>query len=163
MGSVDLANQLHNHYCIDMSWHRNRKWGWGFQVILTNSYISYLKFHKMLRTKPRYTHYNYIKSIALAWMNKDQFWPKHQSAEPRKKKGDDDGVRRTRASKKLNMIMSDSSTQLTCTPVNDKTLDPMNGKLKCRLNNSYQHLPERPSGKRSRCALHQWARNRGGK
>ena len=74
----------------------------------------------------------------------------------------DEGVRRTRAMKKLD-LKSDTSTQSTCIPINEKTLDAVNGKLKCRLNNSYQHLPERSSGKRSRCALHRWARNRVGK
>ena len=166
MGNVDLADQLRNHYRIDTSWHRNRKWWWsiwwwGFQVLLTNSYVSYCKFHELSRKKPTYNHYEYIKAIALAWINREQYWPKTHNAETKKRKAMDEGVRRTRAMKKLD-LKSDTSTQSTCIPINEKTLDAVNRKLKCRLNNSYQHLPERSSGNRSRCALHRWARNRVG-
>ena len=74
MGNVDLADQLRNHYRYDSSWHRNRKWWWaiwwwGYQVLLTNSYVLYLKFHKMHDSKNFYSHYDYIKQKSLAWIN----------------------------------------------------------------------------------------------
>jgi len=39
----------------------------------------------MLPTKPTLTHYEFIKQIALAWINKDLYWPKDNVATISKK------------------------------------------------------------------------------
>ena len=173
MGNVDLADQLRNHYRYDTSWHRNRKWWWsiwwwGFQVLLTNSYILYTKYHKLLDSKQALTHYDFIKEISLAWINKEMYFPKVRNvaaSRKRKTKDDatkDDGKRVTRgAAKKLDIdatsVFSNSSI---CIEITDNSLHPTSGKLSCRLNTAVQHLPEQKKGKRLRCALHRWSRDR---
>ena len=81
MGNVDLEDQLRNHYRYSYKWHRNRKLWWaiwweGFQFLLTNSYIIYCKYHRMLDSKDEISHNDYIKYIALAWINPEQYWSK---------------------------------------------------------------------------------------
>ena len=81
MGSVDLADQLWNHYQYDTAWHRNRKWWWSiwwwaFQGLLTNSYIVYSLYHRLHDSKKIISHYNYIKAIALAWIEPALHRPK---------------------------------------------------------------------------------------
>ena len=81
MGSVDLADQLRNHYRYDTQWHRNRKWWWavwwwGFQVLLTNAYKVYCDFHKMHDSEAALSHYDFIKGVALAWLDRENYWPK---------------------------------------------------------------------------------------
>jgi hypothetical protein len=61
MGNVDQADQLRNHYRYDTSWHRNRKWWWAiwwwaYQVLLTNSYVLYCKYHTMIKSKKEVSH-----------------------------------------------------------------------------------------------------------
>ena len=107
MGNVDLADQLRNHYRYDSSWHRNRKWWWaiwwwGYQVLLTNSYVLYLKFHKMHDSKNFYSHYDYIKQISLAWINPELHWPKKIVQQKKKRKQDVGQV--TRSSRKSTFL-----------------------------------------------------------
>ena len=166
MGNVDLADQLRNHYRIDTSWHRNRKWWWsiwwwGFQVLLTNSYIVYTKYHSMLDSKNTVSHYEYIKEVALAWVNREMYLPKVIGIRSKKRKPDDDKPN-TRASRKINFDMNSDASITSCIRVNDSTLHPNNGKLSCRLNTTVQHFPSKPRVKRARCALHRWARGREG-
>jgi hypothetical protein len=102
MGNVDLADQLQNHYRYDSVWHRNRKWWWaiwwwGFQTLLTNSYVLYKKYHKMIDSKAAVNHYDFIKEIALAWINPEIHWPKKISQKKRKAPVDD-GKQKTRSS-----------------------------------------------------------------
>ena len=81
MGNVDIANQLRNVYRHNMQWHRNQKWWWeiwwwGFQCLLTNLYIAYVRYHKMHDSTTNYVlHYKYIKSVALAWIEPEVYWP----------------------------------------------------------------------------------------
>ena len=165
MGNVDLADQLRNVYRYDTTWHRNRKWWWsiwwwGFQLLLTNCYILYKKFHSLHDSKATVSHYDFIKQICLAWIDKEQYWPK--SEESKKRKAEDDKMK-TRAKKRFEFDVTSSSSSTTiCTTINDKTLHPVHGKLSLRLNYSVQHYPEISKAKSSRCALHRWARDRQG-
>ena len=165
MGNVDLADQLRNHYRYDTTWHRNRKWWWsiwwwGFQLLLTNSFILYKKFHFLHGSKADVTHHDFIKQICLAWIDKQQYWPKLE--ESRARTVEEDNVK-TRAKKRLQIdATSNSSSTTVCTTINDKTLHPVHGRLSLRLNYSVQHYPEISKAKSSRCALHRWARNRQG-
>jgi hypothetical protein len=165
MGNVDLADQLRNHYRYDSSWHRNRKWWWaiwwwGYQLLLTNSYVLYCKYHRMIDSRQAVSHYDYIKQVALAWVNQDQYWPIVQKVS-NKRKAKDDGKRSTRsANKKLDIDTASMSSNNSTIDIKDGHLHPITGKLSCRLNTSVQHLPEKKKGKRNRCALHRWARDR---
>ena len=168
MGNVDLADQLRNHYRYDALWHRNRKWWWaiwwwGFQVLLTNSYVLYQKYHLMIDSKAAVSHYDYIKEIALAWVNQELYWPKRIAQKKRKAQGDiDNGKRKTRPTVRI-LETGSVSTASTCSKapnVTNETLHP-SGSLRNRLNTSVQHLPEKPSTKRPICQLHRWARGRG--
>ena len=174
MGSVDLADQLRNHYRYDTQWHRNRKWWWavwwwGFQLLLTNAYKVYCDFHKIHQSEGALSHYDFIKSVALAWLDKENHWPK----EGRRKRAISEVVETslvlgTRSRRSLHSNSSNSSSSLTCSvpysssgrfksgvgdqsteettvcirnvTMNDNSLHP-NGVLKCRLNNYIDHFP----------------------
>lgn len=137
-------------------------WWWGFQTLLTNSYVLYQKYHNMINSKDVVSHYDYIKEITLAWINQELYWSK--TVNRRKQNVDmvDDGKRKTRASRALDIALVLSSASLKATPFTDKTLHPT-GKLSCCLNTAVQHFPECTSISRPQCQLHRWARNREGK
>ena len=167
MGNVDLADQLRNHYRYDSVWHRNRKWWWsiwwwGYQLLLTNSFVLYCKYHRMIDSNQAVSHYDYIKTIALGWINQDTHWPKQVKLKKRKAdKEVDDGKRHTRATtRKLYSSSSQMSSSSSKTKqIKDKTLDPIRGELNCRLQTSVQHFPVRQTTKTAaKCQLHRWAR-----
>ncbi len=61
---------------------RNRKWWWSIflwslETALTNAYVLYRKFHTLHNRKPM-THYDFVKSVALAWIDKKTFWKRDQ-------------------------------------------------------------------------------------
>ena len=189
MGNVDIADQLRNTYRCDGQWHRNRKWWWaiwwwGFQTLLTNSYIVYVRYHKMHDSTNFVTHYEYIKIIALAWIDQEEYWP-----EPKKQKRhlsevpDEELIikeaRQTRARRGgRTSPMSETSEEgtqkrtrlLRATPtkgpkrhnasVTDISLHPSKGSLMCRLATNCQHIPVKSRSNRPRCQLHRWARGR---
>jgi hypothetical protein len=167
MGNVDLADQLRNTYRYDTTWHRNRKWWWsiwwwGFQLLLTNCYILYRKYHLSLKGKVPVTHYDFIKQITLAWINPDTHWPKGTEAHwSKKRKAAEQQQQETvitrSAARKLNLEQTSPSL---CIPVTDNNLHPSTGKLKHRLNYSLQHYPQCSKVKAPRCQLHRWARGR---
>ncbi len=75
MGSVNLADQLRNTYCMD-HWMQQRKWWrsaflWGVGVLLTNAYLCYRSFHKKEGTLPGnvLSSYEFRRAIALDWMD----------------------------------------------------------------------------------------------
>ena len=81
MGNVDLNDQLQNHLRYDSNWHINRKcwWDilwWGFQVQLTNYYVCYLNFKRMLHNKRIVTQYEYNPEIEIDWIEPKLYWPK---------------------------------------------------------------------------------------
>ena len=196
MGSVDLADQLRNHYRSDTHWHRNRKWWWamwwwGFQVLLTNAYKVYCDFHKMHQSEGALSHYDFIKTVALAWMDRENHWPKQGKARKRTSLETEDTslvIKSSRIRRNLNSSSS-SSRSLMCSPTfssastetesqssvkstgttavatRNKTMNDKaldpNGTLKCRLNNYITHSPCPSTNKRAKCQLHRWARGRG--
>lgn len=168
MGNVDLANQLRNVYRYDSSWYRNCKWWWAiwwwaFQLLLTNSYVLYCKYHKMMDSKKVLSHYDYIKQFSLAWINQEQYWPKTLKVASRKRPTEDQEILVTRGRKKLGTgSMSVSNNNSMCYKMEDESLHPTKGKYSCRLNMSVQHFPEAIKAKRARCALHKWSRDQQG-
>ena len=70
MGHVDISDQLRGSYRFD-HWLQNFKWWhalfwWGFQTMMINSYIVY-KNVMIEAGRSSLTHYDYQKSIGLAW------------------------------------------------------------------------------------------------
>ena len=167
MGSVDLADQLWNHYRYDTACHRNRKWWWSiwwwaFQGLLTNSYIVYSLYHRLHDSKKIISHYDYIKAIALAWIEPALHRPK-----PPLQGGiiQTTTRKRTRYNSDTSTISpisySDSQTasfdQKHNVRVTESNLHPNTGKLSCRLRTDIQHIPVASKSKRARCQLHRWA------
>ena len=78
MNNVDIADQLRLIYRMDR-WMRKRKWWWsiffwGFEVLMVNAYVTYVKFFKMHDLTPPLSHYEFQRSIALAWLCPDKYW-----------------------------------------------------------------------------------------
>ena len=75
MGNVDIADQLRAFYRID-TWLQNRKWWWSILfwaigVILTNSYLLYVKVCKeeCVKKEEHITHYDFLKEVGSYWLN----------------------------------------------------------------------------------------------
>ena len=113
----------------------------------------------MIDSKDAVSHYDYIKEIALAWINQEMYWPKEVK---KRKVEQDDGKRKTRRQTARSLEIKSHSSSQKATPFNDKTLHPT-GRLSCRLTTSVQHFPEWPTISRPQCQLHRWARNRQGR
>ena len=152
MGDVDIADQVRGSYRID-KWMRKYKWWhaifwWGFQVMMTNSYICYKTFMIQQNLKPM-SHYDFQKSIAKALIS---------------------GI-----VEKTNMYLCDNSTTSSLTSnnasssasdskkrINDCSLHPITGSLRCRLDHvSAKHWPTVCKRKQDYCQLHRWAMSRG--
>ena len=77
-----IANQLCQHYNMGY-WHHHRKWWWSFflwglGLLLTNSYVMYTRVmddHNIPK-KQCYTHYEFLLSIAKAWLDKEEIQPR---------------------------------------------------------------------------------------
>ena len=118
----------------------------------------------MLDSKDEMSHYDYIKSIALAWINLEQYWPK-KTTKPKKRKVPVETFTIKRGKRRVvesNARACSSKNSKNKEPIIYVTLNPSNGMSSFRLNNSLQHPPKATKSKTSRCQLHIWARGRGG-
>lgn len=71
MNSVDIADQLRNHYRPDGLWLRNRKWWWSVMLwclgqAVVNGYMDYKRTCERERSKPM-THLEFQEQVATAW------------------------------------------------------------------------------------------------
>ena len=126
------------------------------------------------------SHYEYIKAIALAWIEPEEYAPQ-RIARKRKSREDKEVSMGSRSRRRMTQIhrSTSSSTVSGLTSIgastnaaggdsnrngtiNDNSLHPSSGKLRCRLNTAVQHLPEYSKVKKRRCQLHRWARDRKG-
>ena len=78
MGGVDVADQLCNYYRFE-HWSRQQKWWWSIffwalGVLLVNTYVSYKEYMHSIG-KQLMSHYEFRKSIALAWLDPTTYWP----------------------------------------------------------------------------------------
>jgi hypothetical protein len=74
-------------------------------VLLTNSYVIYLKFHRSHDSKDLLPHYEYyIKQISLAWIDQKQYWPASMKMQS-KSKAEDDGKHFTKARRKSKLLI----------------------------------------------------------
>ena len=168
MNSVDVADQLRGSYNFQ-HWMRNRKWWWalfmwGFGVLLVNAYILYKTAHLYIWCQKKediLSQYEFRKEVALSWINVNAKSNEENPAGSRGKRSAPSVVVtesvETRGSKRQRQQTKKSKK---APRVNDKTLHPIDGALRCRLNTNIHHLPDGDVNalkKRSlRCALHRW-------
>ena len=69
MNNGDIADQLRGNYGFDHSMRKTKWWWsmffWCFQMLLTNSYITYKKYMELHDETPM-SHYEFRKKITLA-------------------------------------------------------------------------------------------------
>ena len=83
MINVDISDQLITVYRYDR-WMCKHKWWWSIvsrdlQMLQNNAYIIYCKNHK-IHLKEQMSHYMFIESIALTWLDEGKYGPKRQSS-----------------------------------------------------------------------------------
>ena len=158
MGNVDQADQLRLQYRIHY-WLRNRKWWWAiffwaFEFPLTNAYILFRKFYKIHEREPPFSHYEFVKKIALAWLKRNEFWPSNKSKknDPRDNSSTIESSIASSivAKRRIKFVQRKNST------ITDKALDSYIGNLRCRLDTSLNHLPEKSNKPDNNCELHYW-------
>ena len=95
MGTADIADQLQNYYRFD-HWMRKWKWlwslfFWAFGVLFVNAYVCYWHYTISIGRCPM-SHYDFHKSIALAWLDPKVYWPNQmvkRAAESKKRNVND--------------------------------------------------------------------------
>jgi len=181
MNAVDVADQLRNQYRMD-HWLRNRKWWWSIfmwsmGVLLTNAYILYCRVQEegYVQKKIRITHYDFLLSIARAWIDRDETDIRMVCRLQEKKRRQVALAEQHMTSQATATIIASPSppkrsrtvmaTALISLPkssskaprVNDNSLDPHKGALRSRLNHLANfHCPKEPTCKIPSCALHRW-------
>ena len=168
MGNVDQADQLRLQYRIHY-WIRNRKWWWAlffwiFEGSLTNCFVLYRKYYE-LHERKYLSHYEFIKSIALAWLKPSAYWSGTTTSKT--------GRSRSPQPSQGSSSVADSSSYCTVaesvisrrkihvnkknSTLTNKALDPYAGSLRCRLDHNLNHLPVNNDKPETNCQLHWWA------
>jgi len=183
MNSVDMADQLRNQCRMD-HWLRQRKWWWsiflwGQGVLLTNTYITHCRVQELnnVPKHKRLTHYDFLHSVATAWINRDEmdvkkirrlrhkkrklFDKEATTPSPIQKKrqhaASDHHDARSTTSKKTSNLSQETPARLKAPRVNDNTLHPDSGSLRGRLNHiACFHCPELSPNVQPCCSLHRW-------
>ena len=140
MGHVDISDQLRGTYRFD-HWLRNYKWWhsifwWGFQVLMVNSYLVYKAIYEDANRKPM-SHYNYQKSIALAWINPEKYGKDSGTITPT----DDNS---TLSSMTKSSTASSGTRKKRRTYITTKSLHPQKGSLSDRTDRGLGHWPSPP-------------------
>ena len=117
--------------------------------MLTKSYILYTKFHKRHKTeKMMVSHYDFIKLIAIAWIDPENYGPQTplRNLPKTKRETSETSQRPTTRRKIIETESVASGDTKRCREVKDDTLDPLKGLLKMRLYHST--LAPRSDGKK---------------
>ncbi len=122
MNGVDIADQLRNQYWVDQ-WMRKRKWWWGIQVLLVNSYLLYKTVHLIVwkkNPKTLLSHYEFRYAIVMAWFGVTQNMEEGSTSSSTKCCWDD-----------ISSITPNSAASFTkrAKHVNNNSLDPVTGSL----------------------------------
>ena len=127
---------------------------WCFEMLLTNAYLAYKKFHILHNQKPM-SHYEFHRQVALAWLKPEEYWPK----KTRQRERTDPSVSTASTTRAHRSLYSQGTNENTkrCHRITDKSLHPTTGNLKGRLTVNTTHLPIKTNKKDSRCQLHYWA------
>ena len=163
VNNVDIADQLRLACRFDR-WMRKRKWWWSiffwsFETLLTNAYICYKKHHLLHNSKPM-SHFNFQRSIAMAWICPEKHWPANGGSCMTVS-----SVSTTSSARKSNkqmMTRSDiqSVKRVKRSPAfSDSTLSNKGALHKHRLENCH-HWPIASEKVGARCQLHRWAANK---
>ena len=163
MGSVDLADQMRGSYRLDKNT-RNNKWWWSIMfwsigVMLTNSYIMYMKVNMGeygVAKKDLMTHHKFRKTIALYWINPAEYDQELKAEKPYDVKRKSSSTS-TVLSVTVDSLVSYSTKQIKTVlhHVTDASLCPSTGNLRCRLDPMIDHIPYE-DGRWARCRLHWW-------
>jgi len=155
MNNVDQADQLRGSYRFDR-WMRKRKWWWsmwmwGVQVLLVNSYILYKTAHLLIWKTPKknvLSQYDFRHAIVLRWFEVDG----QNESTKRKRPDPAPGPASVSASCTSSTQTGINFKRATC--VTDKSLDPLTGSLRGRLDEYPEHyLAECTSVKKPCCSL----------
>ena len=158
MGDVDVADQLRNQYRVDM-WLRNYKWWhalfwWGVQVLLTNSYVVYKQCLLRAGCEP-VSHYKYQVACAKAWIDPDNYGKSVRTPS-------ENGSSTISTMSGASDVTSPASKKRRAR-VSEKSLHPRKGKLRCRLNHSFNHwpcpAPKDANKNNAPCQMHWWLFN----
>ena len=148
---------------------------WALGVVLVNAYVAYIATNVFTWKKKRselISHYKFRKQIALALI-----CPKLYGGKP-SDDNDNDNTEEAKTTATATMTGRPTKKQRTNTSfttrrqlaqetkskrsvrVNDKTLDPINGDLACRLKHDLDHFPDNNYDKKQminvKCAMHRW-------
>jgi hypothetical protein len=183
MNNVDISDQLRNVYRWD-HWMRKRKWWWSlmfwaFQVMITNAYITYSKYMKMMRMVPL-SHYQFLQKVTTVWITQGTKFFRL------KKRNDNMSIVDDRSSvssitttsclskRTFHSAMTNNDSITTRMQMatkrkkrnmqfSDTSLDPFKGSLRCRLDHTnVKHMPTRvvkttKGGNNKYCQMHYWA------
>ena len=173
MNSVDIADQLRNNYRVD-HWLRFRKWWWsiflwGFGVLLTNAYLVYCRVQEEagVPKKDWMTHYDFLLSIATAWVDSNETdirclrrirQKKRKQLEEMTADTTPSPPKRVRPSNRITKSPKTGTIKRTKAPrVSDHSLHPTSGLLRCRLDHvGHFHCPEESDCNVPSCSLHRW-------
>ena len=145
----------------------------GFGVLLVSAYVCYCHYTISIGKRPM-SHYDFCKSIALAWLDPKLYWKNQmvkRAAESNKRSADNNinvNVRQQGQGGDSSSNAEGGCTQTTrassnkkqkrAPPVSDDSLCPRTGALRHRLEVHHgEHLPTLQSTKGAKCALHNWA------
>lgn len=145
-------------------------WWWGFQVLLTNSYVLYQNYHKLHdRSEYAADHMLFIDMIARAWLEPAVYWPHKDKVKQGKAEAAQGEVRlfsptSSSISSSRRSLRSNLQQQQDCKKrkknarVSDAALDPIKGSLNKRLDHAYyRHWPSNATTQKPRCQVHRWA------
>ena len=138
---------------------------WVCQMLLTNCYVVYKKY-MILHNKKPLSQYQFKYQVCLCWLD-----PSHRPQLGKRRRIQDQTacVKSVVAGQTLLDDISEitvstrSSSGLTKSPpsratrFSDKTLDPIKGSLKMRLDCTVEHWPTLQISEDSRCQMHAWA------
>jgi len=174
MNAVDVSDQLCNNYCMT-HWLRQRKWWWsiflwGMGVLLTNAYKCYTRVmdSENVPQSQRLTHYDFLLSIATAWIDRGEDDIRHIARlRARKRKRElnpivvspepthGHGTRGRSPCPKSPLPSSERPHKAT--RLNENTLHPQTGSLRCQLDHfGCFHSPIPSDSKDPSCAMHRW-------
>ncbi len=160
MNNVDQADQLRGTYRFDR-WMRKRKWWWsiwmwGLQVLLVNAYLLYRSAHIIIWKTERekiLDQYKFREEIIKSWMDGDNEDELQQDSRKWKRS------KVTVDSHSISLhpsTISESDVVVRGRWIDDKSLDPTNGTLKCRLDTDF-HFPIMQQSTNAPCGLCRWA------